>query len=176
MKDLDSLSEMTISELIDYIVDEFHTPLRTDLETLENKSKDICEIKWIKEKLTLQKEIFKQFKYEIINHIDREKKEFFPEIIKLEKGLKVDILFLKKFLNIQEIEHNEINNYLIWWKNTIKNLNIKDSKEYEELKLLVNKLYDDIKNSIYISLFQKNFYFYRALLLFLQKFFYLYQF
>ena len=151
MIDFAKISNMKLNELIDYIINEFHSPLKIDLENLEKKSKWVCKIKWIKEKLALQKEIFKQFKAEIINHIDREEKEFFPEIIKLEKGLKVNALLLKKFLNLQEIEHNEIDNYLIWWKHYIEGLNIKDSKEFEELKLLIDKIYNDTLNHVYIE-------------------------
>jgi len=85
MRNFIEISKKSMGELIDYIVDEFHSPLRVDLEKLDKLIEDIYIVLENKKKILLPKEIFKQFKSEIIEHINKEEKDFFPEIINLEK-------------------------------------------------------------------------------------------
>lgn len=151
MRNFIEISKKSMGELIDYIVDEFHSPLRVDLEKLDKLIEDIYIVLENKKKILLPKEIFKQFKAEIIEHINKEEKDFFPEIINLEKWLKIDKQLLRKFIHIQEIEHNEIDNYLIWWKSSIQKLFKEKLDKYDELILLIDKIFSDTQDHTYIE-------------------------
>lgn len=151
MRKLNKVNKLSIEELIEYIIKEFHKPLRNDLQILEKYIYKIGESLEYKNKMLLPKEIFKQFNTELISHIDHEESDFFPKIIKLERWTLKDKSNSKKFLHIQEVEHNEIDNYLIWLKNIINNLTDNKSEDYIKLKDILDKIYDDTLDHVYIE-------------------------
>ena len=151
MKNLKEINNYSILELINYIIDNFHIPLRKDLIILESITEELYNKDNFKKDIALPREIFKQFKQEILNHINQEENEFFPEIINLENWTLNNSKIINKFLHIQEIEHNEINNYLIWWKKIIDNFDWEIIKEYKELLNLVNKIHKDTLDHIYVE-------------------------
>jgi iron-sulfur cluster repair protein YtfE (RIC family) len=113
MREFNKIRDYSILELTNYIVKEFHIPLRKDLKDLEFHVKNIPDNKNFKEDISLAKEVFKQFKTEITKHIDDEENCFFKEAVALEKNEIKDLYQVKKFLVVQETEHNEIDNYLV---------------------------------------------------------------
>ena len=147
----EQIKQLGLSEITDYIIKEYHLPIRIILPKIEKKIIDIEE-KYNPNDISLVKEIFKQFIYEMMRHINREENIFFPTIIKVEKWILKDIEELEKYLNIQRIEHNEIETYLIWWETVIKKLcKGKEDELYVELKNLANELYDETVEHVYIE-------------------------
>jgi len=151
MRDFSVIARMNLSELTNYIVNEFHIPAKEFIKKIKDlgfKIKKTCKIE---KNLSLLIEIFNQFEREFLSHIDREEQEFFPEIIKLENWELEDYSNLNKFLHIQDIEHNEIDSYLIWWKNIIKELCLEDNKYYDELKKIMDIFYKESLDHLYIE-------------------------
>lgn len=151
MRKLSKISKLSIEDLIVYIINEFHKPLRDDLDKLEKYISKISLNLKFKNKMILPKEIFKQFKSEFINHINEEEKKFFPEIINLKKWNSKNISKIKRFLHLQKIEHNEIDSYLIWWKDILDNLDSKENEDIIEIKRILEKIYKDTADHTYIE-------------------------
>jgi len=151
MRNLNKVSKIDVEELIDYIIDNFHDPLREKLPKVEKCCKNIEKLFINNKKANLLKEIFIQFSQEIINHIDREESIFFPEILNLKKWIRKNDNNLKEFLRLQETEHNEIDNYLIWGKKIVEDINLKNNEDYDKLLKLVEEIYNETLDHVYIE-------------------------
>ena len=136
MPNLQEMENLDPSEIVDIIIKDFHDPLRKILPELWDLMNKI-QNKYNLDTLWLAKEMFKQFQYEIVRHIDREDNNFFPNIKELEKWKLKDFTIIKRYLTLQKIEHHEIDNYLISLKDIVtkicKNEKGKDFIKFKEL-------------------------------------------
>ena len=151
MIDVTQFSTMSIKELLTYIVDEFHIPLRKDL--IEMRQNGIWLMKTCEqsEKLQLVMTLFNQFETEFLNHINTEENEFFLWVLKLEKWEKFEKKFIHKFFNTQDREHKEIKSYLKNWLEVLNHLCLDDNEYYLNLKKLLNKMIEDTKIHTYLE-------------------------
>ncbi len=151
------ISKLSLKEMIDFITTTYHKPLKKIIPEIKLQFE---EIEHYPEKFDLQnfwiiKELFSQFESELLNHVSREEHKFYSEIIKLEKKQRINKKFIKEFLDLQKIEHSEIDNYLYSIKKFISKLhknNIKASIwNFEELKDLFHTLYLELSECIYVE-------------------------
>jgi iron-sulfur cluster repair protein YtfE (RIC family) len=100
----------------------------------------------------LAKEIFKQFQYEIVRHIDREDNNFFPNIKELVNWELKDFTIIKRYLTLQRIEHHEVDNYLISLKDIVTKICKSEKGEnFIKFKELSEILFTAIQEVIYIE-------------------------
>ncbi len=141
-----NIKKMSLSELLDFIIEEYHKSLRIDL----NELKELIEsLKW--ENTLLLKELFLQFSWEILSHITQEEDEYFPEILKIVNNKDVSKKEIRSFLNIQEVEHNEIDSYLIGIRSILTTLSAESPKKYKPICKQVEKIYYDTMDHVYIE-------------------------
>lgn len=116
------VKEMSLKELVNYITITFHEPLRKNLEKLEFPV-DLLVSEYIADNSELMylKELFSQFKKEILKHITKEDNVTFPTTIEYEKFYNEDLTnFINDLESIEKLvndiqmrnEHWDFNSYL----------------------------------------------------------------
>lgn len=147
-----NIYEMSLIWLVNYITKTYHVPLRRDLIRLDSLVEIVIN-KYSKtySELTNLKELFFQFKTEILKHITREDLDIFPTILRYDKIYSDKLLNLSdnpdvinKLLNdvVMKNQHWEFNLYL----NSIielleaSNINNKKIKEFEKAKSMFLKI------------------------------------
>jgi len=151
MKDLSTIENYSLEELVNHIIEKLHEPIREKLEKIQVLLKKFWEKIEHKEKLSLPKEVFKQLIDELVNHLNREKNEFYPEVINLENNNSKDFLKIKNFLRLQKSEHEDLANYLNWWKSIIDQLDIEWDEDFSLFKKMAEELYKSILDTVYIE-------------------------
>lgn len=151
-----NIEEMSMEKLVEYITKTFHEPLRKDLKKLEEPvSIIINEYTSNFPDLVYLKELYTQFKSEILKHITREDFITFPSIIKYEKILSDKYIDLSDNLEIMDKliydvrmqnEHSDFEFYLNSIIGLFKWSKINNTwvKVFENLKLLFIKIHDDL--------------------------------
>jgi iron-sulfur cluster repair protein YtfE (RIC family) len=151
-----NLELMNIKDITDYIIETFHVPLRKDLldvTFLLNK----LEIKYDDEdqSILFLIEFFSKFKLELFKHVNLEEEIMFPEAVICEELLNSKLKLSQKRIDIIEDlvsdkminDHTEFNLFLkaILDELKISHLNGKNNVEFEKIKVLFNKIYDDMQ-------------------------------
>jgi iron-sulfur cluster repair protein YtfE (RIC family) len=145
------MEKLNPSEIVDIIIKEFHDPLREILPELWDLMNKI-ENEYNSNSIWLAKEIFKQLQYEAVRHIDREDNNFFPNIKELENWRLKDFTVIERYLTLQKIEHHEIDNYIIPWRDIVKKICTDEKNEtFIRFKELSEILFVAIQQVIYIE-------------------------
>lgn len=150
------VENMSVVELVKYITNTYHEPLRENLNEL------IWLVKIISEKyapkyqdIVYLGELFSQFKTEILKHITREDFITFPAIIKYEKiygdpliNLSDNLEIMEKLVNDVQMknEHWEFDSYLNSIINLLEESDMNDKliKEFDKAKELFIKIHSDM--------------------------------
>ena len=157
MQDLSIINNYNLKETVNYILENFHHSIKEDLENIKVLLDKIWNKQKYKEDFSLPREVFKQLINELINHLSREKNEFFPEIINLEtwnfskNATPENYSKIKGFLRLQKSEHRELVSYLDWWKNLLSKLNFKWDEDFLFFKKIAEKIYKNILDTVFIE-------------------------
>ena len=118
----EDFDNMSVSELVDYITETYHEPLRKSLKKLDFliNNVNIAYLKKYPEIFRLSS-LYEQFKSEILSHVTREDLITFPSILRFEKiyndeliHLSDDFELMTELINEAQFDnqHNEFNLYL----------------------------------------------------------------
>lgn len=153
----EDFDKMSVSELVAYITETYHEPLRKRLKKLDFliDSVNVSYLKKYPELFSLNS-LYKQFKTEMLRHVTREDLITFPSILRFEKIYTDEMIHLsdnyeliEELVNDAEMinQHNEFNlylnkliNFVEWFK-----MSWEDSNEINIIRsILVNLQKDNI--------------------------------
>lgn len=113
-------AELSLSQMVDFIVSVYHAPLRNNLHFIENETLQLA-LEYGKRypELLKIKDLFLQFRLEVIHHINQEEEEFFPVLKQIEDcalGIRdfsdCDLQKFEKVIHKLELEHEHFDTYV----------------------------------------------------------------
>jgi len=139
-----NLESLSLEEIINYILKDFHIPTKKYLEELKSKVSEIKENDIANfPKLEFLGELFIQFKWEYLKHMEREELITFPTIIKYEKILTNNSKNLKN-LNETRLNYIEMKNeHDVFASYLLNIISLFDS--YENLNFTLQELSNSFK-------------------------------
>ncbi len=153
--DKEIFEKMTMSELIVYLIDTFHAPFKIFLENKTEKMVSFSE-EYSEDypKVSYFKDLFYQFRNELVKHVKKEDEIMFPTILKYENSddNKPDVwdVIREKGKSVDTTQMGNEHNVILYYLNSILDLlencwmEWRNIKEFEEIK----KSFDWIKKTL----------------------------